>query len=157
MFGTVKEARCALEDAAFELDAARLLLPDVEGMLDELGKIKRLADGMIGQVARRVGDAKAVARALHVSTGEVRGAMETAELVEELPALDAAVRRGELSAREAQLIAAAANVNIEGCVCERAGGGGGSGEASEAAAMWPARSALDERRRDVGVRGAVDR
>src|SRR5512133_1487477 len=104
MFGSVKDARCALEDAAFELDPARTLLPDVDGMIDELGKIKRLADGMLGQLARRKGDAKAVARALHVPTGEVRSAMETAELVEEFPRADTAVRAGELSAREAQLI-----------------------------------------------------
>jgi len=48
---------------------------------------------------------------LHVSTGEVRAAVETAELLAEFPETDAAVRRGELSAREAQLIAGAAIVN----------------------------------------------
>ena len=100
-----------MEDAAFELDAARMLLPDVEQMIDELGKSRRLIDGMLGQLARRVGDAKAVARALHVPTGEVRSAMETAELLEEFPVTDALVRRGELSAREAQLITGAANAN----------------------------------------------
>ena len=100
-----------MEDAAFELDADRMLLPDVESVLDELGRSKRLIDGMIARLACRVGDAKAVARALHVPTGEVRRAVETAELLAELPATDAAVRRGVLSAREAQLIAGAALVN----------------------------------------------
>jgi hypothetical protein len=48
---------------------------------------------------------------LGVPTGEVRSAIETAEGVEELPAVDAAVRAGELSALQARLIAGAANVN----------------------------------------------
>src|SRR5690242_6114788 len=104
MFGSLKDARCALEDAAFELEVERMLLPDVDGMIDELGVVIRLAQGMVGKLARRKGDAKDVARRLHVPTGEVRGTMETAELVAELPATDAAVRRGELSAREAHLI-----------------------------------------------------
>ena len=125
MFVSVKDARCALEDAAFELDATRMLLPDVDGMLEELGKIKRLADGMMGKLARRSGDAKAVARVLHVPTGEVRSAMRTAELLEEFPATDALVRRGELSAREAQLITGAANANpaAEESLLETAKGG----------------------------------
>src|SRR5689334_2860675 len=81
MFVSLKDARCALEDAAFELDAARMLLPDVEQMLDELGRARRLIDGMVGQLARRKGDVKAVARTLHVATGEVRSAMDAAEMV----------------------------------------------------------------------------
>jgi hypothetical protein len=113
MFVSVKEARCALEEAASELDAERMLLPDVNATIDELAAIRRLTDGMLAKLARRKGDAKAVARALHVSTGEVRAAVETAELLAEFPETDAAVRRGELSAREAQLIAGAANVNPE--------------------------------------------
>ncbi|HTL84875.1 MAG TPA: DUF222 domain-containing protein [Acidimicrobiia bacterium] len=110
MFVSVKEARCALEEAASELDAERMLLPDVDATIDELARIIRLAHGMVGKLARRKGVAKAVARALHVSTGEVRSAVETAELLAEFPETDAAVRRGELSAREAQLIAGAAIV-----------------------------------------------
>jgi HNH endonuclease len=111
MFGSVKEARHLLEGSASELDAERMLLPDVDAALEELGRSKRLIDGMIGKLARRKGDAKAVARELHVPTGEVRAAVETAELLAEFPETDAAVRRGELSAREAQLIAGAAIAN----------------------------------------------
>jgi hypothetical protein len=111
VFVSVKEARHLLEGAAFELDADRMLLPDVDATLDELGLVIRLAQGMVGKLGRRVGDAKKVARALHVPTGEVRSAVKTAELLGEFPATDAVVRRGELSAREAQLIAGAANVN----------------------------------------------
>jgi len=111
VFGSVKEARHLLEGSASELDAERMLLPDVDATIDELAAIRRLTDGMLAKLARRKGDAKAVARALHVSTGEVRAAVETAELLAEFPETDAAVRRGELSAREAQLIAGAAIVN----------------------------------------------
>ncbi|HTL84015.1 MAG TPA: DUF222 domain-containing protein [Acidimicrobiia bacterium] len=111
MFVSMKEARHLMEGAALELDAERMLLPDVDAALDELARIIRLAHGMVGKLARRRGDAKAVARALHVSTGEARSAVETAEMVAELPAVNAAICRGELSAREAQLIAGAAIVN----------------------------------------------
>jgi hypothetical protein len=51
---------------------------------------------MIAKLARRIDDAKDVARALGVSTGEVRSAAATAELLAELPATDAAVRSGAL-------------------------------------------------------------
>jgi hypothetical protein len=54
MFGSVKDARCVLEGAALELDAEEMFLPDARGMLDELAMIRRLADGMIGKLARRI-------------------------------------------------------------------------------------------------------
>src|SRR5262249_41475552 len=111
MFVSVKEARRSLELAAYDLDADQMLLPDARALLDELGLVKRLADGMIAKLARRVDDPKAVARSLGVTTGEVRAAVETAELLEELPATDAAVRSGALSARQVQLIAGAAIKN----------------------------------------------
>jgi hypothetical protein len=88
-----------------------MLLPDAQGMLDELATIKRLADGMIGKLARRIGDVKAVAHTMGVPRGEVRSAIETAELLEELPLVDAAVRAGVLSAVQARWIAGAAIVN----------------------------------------------
>jgi hypothetical protein len=111
VFGAVKGARQLLEGAAFGLDAEAMLLPDVDRMIDELALIRRFVDGMIGQLARRKADAPAVARTLGVLTGEVRAAMETAELLAELPVVDAAVRAGALSARAAQLVAGAAIVN----------------------------------------------
>jgi hypothetical protein len=76
VFGSVKEARHLLEGSASELDAERMLVPDVDATIDELARIIRLAHGMVGKLARRQGDAKAVARALHVSTSEVRSAVE---------------------------------------------------------------------------------
>ena len=111
VFASVKEARHLLQGAALELEPARMLLPDVENAIDELAAVIRLAHGMVGKLARRKGDVKEVACRLGVSRGEVRAAVETAECLEELPTTDAAVRRGELSARQAQLIARAAMVN----------------------------------------------
>ncbi len=50
-------------------------------------------------------------RSLGVGTGEVRTAVETAKKLDELPATEAAVRAGRLSAKEASLIADAATIN----------------------------------------------
>jgi len=74
---------------------------------------------MTAKAAKRVTDAhvnarlgvRAAARALGVPNGEVRAAIDTATKLEHLPATDAAVRDGRLSAREAQMIADAATFN----------------------------------------------
>jgi len=104
---------CELERMASGLDPDCMLLPDARALLDQLGRARRLIDGMVGRLARRIDDANEVAHTLGVPRGEVRSAVETAELLAELPATDAAVRRGELSAREARLIAGAAIVNTD--------------------------------------------
>ncbi len=72
---------------------------------------------MLGKAARRVAETSAengsaeVGRLLGVGTGEVRSAVSTAKKLEALPATDAAVRAGRLSAKEATLIADAATIN----------------------------------------------
>ena len=74
---------------------------------------------MVASGARRVSETSAstadaaaeVAKTLGAGVGEVRGAIETAKKLEELPATDRAVREGRLSGREAQLIAGAATKN----------------------------------------------
>jgi hypothetical protein len=88
-------------------------------VVDELGLIRRLVDGMTAKAAKRAIDgdahvgfgAKAVAHTLGVATGEVRAAIKTASQLESLPYTDRAVREGLLSARAAQLIADAAIAN----------------------------------------------
>ncbi len=75
-------------------------------MVDELGAIRRVVDGIVAKAARRVTEsdlverdgAALVARTLGVRTGEVRAAIETATRLVALPATDAAVREGRLSA-----------------------------------------------------------
>ena len=86
----------------------------------ELGKIRRLTDGMLAKAAKRVEDTKAptrggdrsaadqLARETGLGSGEAKRAMGTAADLEALPATDAAVHAGELSARQADLIAATA-------------------------------------------------
>lgn len=100
-----------LEQLASDLDPDRMLLPDARALMEQLARGRRLIDGMVGRLARRIDNPKEVAGTLGVPTGEVRASVETAELLAELPATDAAVRRGELSALQARLVAGAANVN----------------------------------------------
>jgi hypothetical protein len=78
---------------------------------------------MLAKAAKRVAETNAyvgagahntaamVARTVGVHTGEVRAAIETASRLERLPATDAAVRAGRLSARAAQMIAEVAIAN----------------------------------------------
>ncbi len=86
-------------------------------MVDELGSIRRVVDGMVAKAARRVAEtserdgAAQIARLLGVGTGAVRGAIETAKNLEKLPETEAAVREGALSAVQAQMLAAAATKN----------------------------------------------
>ena len=123
MFPTLGSVHETLGDLARDFDPGRLSGPDAARMVVELGAIRRLADGMLAKAARRVdttaaflktGDADAakfVARVVGIETGEARGAIALARQLDELPATDAAVRSGELSARQAQLIADAVALN----------------------------------------------
>ena len=116
MFASLVVARQSLDQVALSLDAAELGAAEAARVIDELGAIRRVVDGMVAQVAKRLaeGDVEAaarVARSLGVGVGEVRGALETAKKLEGLAATDRAVREGRLSGREAKLIAGAASVN----------------------------------------------
>jgi uncharacterized protein DUF222 len=117
MFALLDTARISLTSVAMEFDASALTPEAAVRVVDQLGAIRRVVDGMLGQVARRVAETThdngcaAVARLLGVGTGEVRSAVETATKLEELPATAAAVRAGRLSPKEARLIADAATIN----------------------------------------------
>jgi hypothetical protein len=119
MFDQVVATRRSLEDIASAFDASALTPEAARRWMQELALIRRLLDGMIGPSARRMSETSAsvadavvqVAKTLGVGTGEVRGAIETAKRREGLPATDRAVREGQLSARETQLIAGAASRN----------------------------------------------
>jgi len=136
MFGTsggeliaeVVVARSALASTAARLDAAALGGRDAVGLLGELGRVRRLVDGMVAKIAKRVEDtaahtrgtdrsaAELTARVVGVSPGEARRAIDTAAKLESLPKADAAVRAGRLSASQAELIAgvAADDRSVEG-------------------------------------------
>ncbi len=123
MFAALTTARSELDAISLEFDASLLAGNEALRVVDELGAIRRVVDGMLAKTAKRVADtnahaaqgdrnaATAVARSLGVGAGEVRGAMDTAAKLEQLPATEAAVRRGKLSSLEARMIADAATVN----------------------------------------------
>ena len=120
MFSSLAAARETLEAVARDFDASTLTGKDARRAVEELGRIRRLADGMLAKAAKRVADrtarsepngAASVARSLGVTPGEVRGAIETAAQLEHLPATDAAVRAGRLSPGQAKMIAEAASNN----------------------------------------------
>ncbi|MDQ1477915.1 MAG: hypothetical protein QOE62_3144 [Actinomycetota bacterium] len=119
MFVSLVAARTLLDEIALAFDAPALSAAEAVRVVDELGSIRRVVDGMLAKSARRVAEthsgsqtaAAAVARSLGVGVGEVRGAIETATKLEHLPATDRAVREGRLSGREAELIAGAASRN----------------------------------------------
>jgi hypothetical protein len=117
MFASLDTARITLNSIAVDFDASALSPEAATRVVDQLGAIRRVVDGMIGKAARRVAETNAnngcgaAARLLGVGTGEVRGAVETAKKLEALPATAAAVREGRLSSKEASLIADAATLN----------------------------------------------
>ena len=119
MFASLASARRSLEEIAREFDAGGLSASDARRVVEELGAVRRVVDGMLAKTAKRVAEAgtgaqeaaAAVARTLGVGAWEVRAAIDTAAKLERLPETDAAVRAGQLSARAAQLIAGAATVN----------------------------------------------
>jgi hypothetical protein len=117
MFESLVDARRSLNEIAGSFDASAFSPQAAERVVDELAWIRRMVDGMIAKTAKRVAEtserdgAAQVARLLGVGSGQVRGAIEMAKKLEHLPATDAAVREGLLSADQAQMIAAAATKN----------------------------------------------
>jgi hypothetical protein len=123
MFATLASARSSLQGLARDFDPGELSPEGAVRAVAELGAIRRVVDGMLAKAAKRVADTSAhasrgdrsaaslVARSLGVGTGEARSAIETAAKLEWLPATNAAVREGQLSGRQAQMIADAAFEN----------------------------------------------
>ena len=118
-FTTFATARDALEGIARDFDAAMLSGDDARRVVEDLGVIRRLTDGMLAKAAKRISErssksenaTETIAASLGVSPGEVRAAIGTATELEKLPATDAAVRAGRLSPGQAKLIADAATKN----------------------------------------------
>jgi hypothetical protein len=117
MFDALVTARRALDEISSAFDADTFTPQAAVRVVDELAWIRNLVDAMIAKTAKRVAEtsetdgAARVARSLGVGRGEVRSVIEIAKKLERLPATDAAVREGLLSAGQAQLIAAAATKN----------------------------------------------
>ncbi|MGZ4799235.1 MAG: hypothetical protein ACXVJW_18340 [Acidimicrobiia bacterium] len=114
-------ARTALEVAARGFDPRGCSGDAAIDLVEALGSIRRLADGMLGKAAKRVEDTAAYTykgdrnaaelceRIAGVGKGEAKRAIDVAGKLEALSATDAAVRDGKLSARAAELIAGAAS------------------------------------------------
>ncbi len=125
MFDTLSTTCLALEMLAGEFEPRWLSGAESVRVVEELGVMRRLLDGMLGKAAMRVEETAAhkengkserdaahlVSRALGSETSEARRAIATAKQLEELPDTDDAVRAGKLSARQAELVADAATVN----------------------------------------------
>jgi hypothetical protein len=116
----LRKAEIALETAAGGFDPGACSGQDAIDVVEKIGRIRRLADGLLGKAAKRVEDTAAhtygadrsaselCERLVGVASGEAKRAIETAGRLESLPATDAAVRAGTLSARSAALVAATA-------------------------------------------------
>lgn len=109
-------ARRELEEFASGFDAAACSGPQAIRLVEELGAVRRLADGLLARAAKRVADtaayvkhgdrsaAELCARVVGVGTGEVKRAIDSANRLSVLPETDRAVREGRISAQEAELI-----------------------------------------------------
>jgi hypothetical protein len=123
MFDTLMSTRSTLEALASSFEPTTLTGAQAVRVLAELGLIRRLTDGMIGRAAKRVEDTSAhaasgardaahlFARVVGADSAEGRRVITTAKRLEKLPATAAAVARGCLSARQAELVADAATHN----------------------------------------------
>jgi hypothetical protein len=108
---------------AEHFDAGGLSSSDALVALDDLAVVVRVAQALLDQVTKRVAESGAhvctgerdaatfIAHKLHVPVTQVRNAIDTAEQLEDLPALSAAVRTGQVSASEVRAIAPAALAN----------------------------------------------
>jgi hypothetical protein len=120
MLNGLNSSLSSLEAVARDFDPAALGGQGAIDVLAKLGTIRRLVDGMMAKAAKRVEDtaahtygtdrsaAELCSRLTGVTSGEAKRAIEVAAGLESLPATDAAVRAGTLSARAAGMIVEAA-------------------------------------------------
>jgi hypothetical protein len=123
MFSTIASVRADVARVTRDFAPERLSAAQAVELVEQLGVVRNLIDGMLAKAAKRVDDTRAhrgtgdrdAAALCGRLTGTVvrdqRRAIETAVKLEALPATDAAVRDGRLSARKAQMIADAATIN----------------------------------------------
>jgi hypothetical protein len=102
------------------LDADACSGQEALDLVEALGFVRRVADGMVARAAKRVEDtaahtyhgdrnaAEAVGRLVGVSKGEAKRVIEVAAHLRSLPKTAVALRDGRLSTRQAELIVAGA-------------------------------------------------
>jgi hypothetical protein len=120
MLDAIDAMRSAMEELATSFDPCALTHDQAARVVEGLGAIHRLTEGLLGQAAKRVAEtsgtgrggvrdaARQYARAVGIDASDARRAIETARRLEDLPETAAAVREGRLSARQAQLVTEAA-------------------------------------------------
>jgi hypothetical protein len=118
----VRAQEAALRALCGSLDPDSIPLSDAPAAVASLAMIERLAAGARTRLARRVeesdvwrreGDSSAahwLAHTAGTSLGQARGTLETSKRLVALPRTEDAMRRGELSAAQAEAVADAASV-----------------------------------------------
>jgi Domain of unknown function (DUF222) len=120
MIERIRSVSAELRSLARDLDADACSGPEALDLVEALGAVRRLADGMVARVAKRVEDtaaytyhgdrnaAETVERLVGTSIGEAKRVIEVAAHLRSLPGTAAALRAGRLSTRQAELIVAGA-------------------------------------------------
>jgi hypothetical protein len=159
----LSELRSAMSSYAARLDAGLLAAVDAARVVADAAAIEKMAATVKSLAAARVaetnvwkreGDLSAahhLARTTGSPVGQARDALESARRLQELPATDAAARRGELSAHQVAVItdAAAADPSAETRLLAQARRGS-YGELRDECARTKANvTDLEERRRRI--------
>jgi hypothetical protein len=120
--GEVRAQETALRELCAALDPDSIPLSDAPAVVASLAVIERLAAGARTRLARRVEESNVwrregdrspahwLARTAGTSLGQARGTLDTSKRLVALPHTEDAVRRGELSAAQAEAVADAASV-----------------------------------------------
>jgi HNH endonuclease len=106
-FEPTEEAVAVLEKTVNELEADLLFPAEASRLLDLFVRAERIAGAGKALVARRIKDAKELARRTGTSVGKAREVLDLGSAMEGTPALDDAVRLGEVSPDQASVIARA--------------------------------------------------
>jgi hypothetical protein len=159
----LSELRSAMSEYAARFDPGRVSASDAAGVVDDAATIEKMAATVKSLAAARVaetdlwkreGDLSAahhLARTTGTPVGQARDALESARRLPGLPAIDAAARRGELSAQQVAVIADAATADpgAEARLLDQAHSGG-YGELRDECARTKANvTDLEERRRRI--------
>ena len=120
---SLRDAVGVLRGFVRDLDPGRVGARDAKGLIELLGEMTRLCGGGVTLLAPRVADTKVwaddgartpaewMSRATGAPMGQTIGMLETAERLPTLPATEAALRDGRLSAGQARAITHAAVVD----------------------------------------------
>jgi hypothetical protein len=122
-FEGLGRVRKAMEDFAVGLDLALVPARGARRLMEDAAAIEKIAAVVKAKAAARMDDtdlsrrsgqrstAEELAKATGTGVGSAIDAIATARKLEQLPAADAAARRGELSPQQASAIASAASAN----------------------------------------------